>query len=423
MDYRIYPPDGMLETTVDLPASKSIALREIALSWLGGDISAAAALTDGNSDAATLYAALESLSAGSSDIDVRDCGAAMRFITALAAATPGCKVTLGGTERLNRRPVGPLVDSLRRLGADISYLGSDGFPPLAIRGQRLVGGSVSIDATGSSQYTSALMLATPLMSNPLEITLTGTVQSAPYIVMTAGLLRRRGVEAEVEPTRVTVANSPVRAIAPEVEPDWSAATFWYEIAALSAGWVTISGLREHSLQGDRGVAPLFERLGVLTEYTDDGAELSATPDIFSYLDADLTDMPDSAPALAVTAALAGLPFRLSGVGVLRTKESDRLEAIATELAKIGVLTETENYDTVLVWDGRRRPIVALPEFDTYGDHRMAMALAPVSIFIPGIVVKDVEVVGKSYPGYWEALEAAGFRLVDPALPLEQPEEE
>ena len=186
--------------------------------------------------------------------------------------------------------------------------------------------------------------------------------------------------------------------------------------------MTLTGISDSSLQGDKEVAPLFERLGVLTEYTDEGVELSATPDLYSRLEADLTDMPDAVPALAVTACLIGVPFRLSGVGALHHKECDRLEALKAELAKLGCILETENYGTVLTWDGRRVPVMSMPEFDTYADHRMAMALAPVSVFIPGIVVRNADVVSKSYPKFWEQLEAAGFTLADPSDPLPSPEE-
>lgn len=422
MDYRIFPPDGIVEATISLPPAKSIAIRQTVLCWLSGDLSCAGSLRTTNSDADTLYTALEALDAGAARIDVRDCGAAMRFVTALAAATDGCDITIDGSERMHHRPVKPLADTLRHLGADITYLGEEGFPPMRIRGRKLSGGSVSIDGSGSSQYTSALMLATPLMQTSLDIRLDGIVQSAPYIAMTAEMLRRHGVEADMEPTRVTVANSPVQRHHTPVEADWSAAAFWYEIAAVSAGWLTLKGLTENSIQGDSHAAELFERLGVVTEFTDEGAELSATPDLYSRLEADLTDMPDSAPALAVTAALTGIPFRLSGLGALHAKECDRVEALAIELAKLGIDAEIENYGTVLSWDGTRRPITELPVFEVYGDHRMAMALAPAALFLPGIVVKDAQAVAKSYPDFWNDLQQAGFVLADPSEPLPQEDE-
>lgn len=161
---------------------------------------------------------------------------------------------------------------------------------------------------------------------------------------------------------------------------------------------------------------------MLTEFTDEGAELSATPELFNSLDADMSGMPDAVPALAVTACMVGVPFRFSGVGALHHKECDRLEALVRELAKLGFMLDIEAYGTVLCWDGRRRPIHELPVFDTYNDHRMAMALAPVSVFVPGIVVRDVEVVEKSYPSYWDDLRTAGFTLLDPSEPIPEPEQ-
>ena len=338
----------------------------------------------------------------------------MRFMCALCAATEGADCLLTGSERMLRRPIGPLVETLRSLGADIAYEGADGFPPLRIKGRRLTGGEAEIDGGTSSQFISALMMVAPLMSAPLKIRLLGDVSSRPYIAMTAEMMRRRGVDVEMDHDSVTVPCAPYRYRSPEDddEADWSAAAFWYEIAALTAGWVTIPGLRQRSLQGDSASAELFERLGVLTEYGDEGAELSATPDLYSRFDADLSDMPDAVPALAVTAAMAGIPFRISGIGSLHDKECDRIEALIAELAKLGMLAETEEYGTVLSWDGSRRPISELPVFDTYGDHRMAMALAPVAVFVPGIVIRDAGVVAKSYPGFWDDLRRAGFTVED-----------
>ena len=242
--------------------------------------------------------------------------------------------------------------------------------------------------------------------------------------MTAEMMRRRGAQVDFDRDRVDVGCPDGLRPVPDAEPDWSAAAFWYEIAAVTAGWVTVKGLfKDGSLQGDSEVATLFERLGVLTDYEDGNAELSATPDLYNSLDADLTDMPDAVPALVVTCCLIGLPFRLTGLGALHHKECDRLEALKAEMAKLGCALEIEGYGTVLAWDGRRRPVAELPVFDTYADHRMAMALAPVSVFVPGIVVRDAGVVSKSYPDFWEQLQNAGFRLADPSEPLPTPEQQ
>ncbi|MCM1066210.1 MAG: 3-phosphoshikimate 1-carboxyvinyltransferase [Muribaculaceae bacterium] len=410
MNYRIFPPEEILETTVQLPPSKSIAARALILDYMAGKVpDAAAQPCDDCSTIAAILAA--GLPADGSAIDVGPAGTAMRFLTALCAATPGAHCVLTGDARMLERPVGPLVHVLRLLGAEISYEGKEGFPPLRIRGRKLSGGSVDIDASESSQYVSALMMTAPLLDAPLTIRLLGTVQSMPYIRMTAAMMQARGAVVDLDRDKVEVDCPAPLKPSDDGEPDWSAAAFWYEIAALTAGWVTLPGLTyASSIQGDREAAALFERLGVLSEYTDEGAELSATPDLYNSLDADLCDMPDAVPALVVTCCLAGIPFRLTGLGALHHKECDRMAALTAEMAKIGCLLEVEGYGTVLSWDGRRVPVQTLPEFDTYGDHRMAMALAPVAVFVPGIVVRDVEVVSKSYPAFWEQLAAAGFVL-------------
>ena len=262
------------------------------------------------------------------------------------------------------------------------------------------------------------MLAAPLMAAPLSICLRGNVQSLPYIHMTAEMMNARGASVDYNRDRVDVACPGALKPSEELaEPDWSAAAFWYEIAAVTAGWVTLEGLKDKSLQGDRMAAGLFERLGVITEFTEEGAELSATPDLYSSLDADLSDMPDAVPALVVTCCLAGSRFRLTGVGALHNKECDRIEALTAEMTKLGCILDVENYGNTLVWEGRRVPVTQLPVFETHNDHRMAMALAPVAVYVPGIVVKDVEVVSKSFPDYWRQLESAGFVLADPSMPL------
>lgn len=413
MDYRIFPPEGLIETTVNLPSSKSIAVRDIMLCYLAGGFVAAKPLAGICGDTKVLCDALENgVPTDGSTVDVGSAGTAMRFLTALFAATPGADVVLTGTLRMCERPIGALVEALRQLGADIRYKGNSGCPPLEIKGHNLSGGTVTINASVSSQFVSALMLAAPLMVAPLTIELQGNVMSLPYIEMTAAMMIRYGVAVEVDRDKVVVTGRKYTMAYPVVEADWSAAAFWYEIVALSAGWVTLPLLKDKTLQGDRQSAPLFERLGVLTEFTDDGAELSATPDIYSTLDADLSDMPDAAPALAVTAALLGLRFRLTGVGALRDKECDRLQALVEELRKLGVVAEIENYGNTLFWEGGRVPVSVVPSFNVRGDHRMAMALAPACIFFPGIKISGVEVVEKSYPNFWADLKKAGFIIID-----------
>ena len=415
MDVRILPPEGILETTIELPASKSIAVRDTIMSYLAGSLQVVKPLANVCGDTRVLYSVLEKgLPADGSVVEIGAAGTSMRFLTALCAATEGVHCLLKGDERMSHRPIAALVDALRTLGADITYRGEEGYPPLEVRGKKLSGGDVTIDTGISSQFVSALMIAAPLMKEPLTIHFQGNVQSLPYIEMTAKMLERYGISAEVDRDKAIIGTEKYRMATPEIEADWSAAAFWYEIAALTAGWVTLPHLKDKTLQGDRGEAELFERLGVLTEFTDEGAELSATPDLWNSLDADMGDMPDAVPALAVTAVMAGVPFKLTGVGVLHEKECDRLQALVNELLKVGAVLEIENYGNTLTWDGRKVPVRELPVFETYGDHRMAMALAPVSVFMPGIMIKNMEVVEKSYPGFWANLSQAGFVVVDNA---------
>lgn len=416
MDYRIFPPDEIIETAVELPQSKSVNARALILNYISGNKDARSGCEDTDTLAAVLAGGLRR------DGGVTDLGAAgtsIRFMTALCAASEGTDCILTGTARLCERPVSPLVKALRTLGADIEYTSKEGFPPLHIRGRKLSGGSIDIDASESSQYVSALMMISPLLDKALTIRLLGNVQSMPYIELTAEMMRRCGADVDLDRDKIDISAGQQLHGCSTAEADWSAAAFWYEIAAVSAGWITLKGLRADSLQGDRRVAELFSRLGVVTEPSEDGSgiDLSANPDLYGKLEEDLTDMPDAVPALVATCCLVGIPFRLSGVGALHHKESDRIAALTAEMARIGCILETEAYGTVLCWDGRRVPVQTLPEFDTHNDHRIAMALAAVAVYIPGIVIRDAEVVCKSYPGFWDQLRQAGFKLVDPAEPL------
>lgn len=421
MNYRIFPPDELIEAAITLPLSKSMSNRALIISALtpGSKLPEEVAVCD---DTAALTAALCS---SEPTVDIGAAGTAMRFLTAYFAALPGRKVTLGGNERMSHRPIGPLVDALRSCGASISYLGEEGFPPLEIEGKRLTGGAITMRADVSSQFVSALLMVAPAMTGGLTVTLEGEASSLPYIDLTLGMMTGAGAEAEREREVITVRPGSYRPVDWEIEADWSAATFWYEIEAITSGFVSLRGLREDSLQPDRRVADIFSSLGVDTcfEGEEPGVtDLLASPDLSPRLNVDLTDTPDAAQAIAVTCSMIGIPFRLSGLSSLKIKETDRLMALIAELEKVGVVLERIG-DHTLVWDGRRRPILELPAFDTYDDHRMAMALAPVAVYLPGIVVRDIEVVSKSYPGYWDSLREAGFRLDDAdAEPTEEPSE-
>ena len=415
MRYSIFPPEEMIENAVvTLPLSKSISTRALVLDALTPGRSHASddaiAVCD---DTEVIAAALNTVRPGEhQEVNLKASGAAIRFLTAFYASQPGYDVTLTGIERLCQRPMKTLVDALRQCGANIEYLAEEGYAPLRIKGTTLSGGDVTIDATISSQFISALLMVGPLMTNGLQLRFEGEPVSYPYITMTVGMMEQRGIISEREPLCVKVPHGEYVSFAQPAEGDWSASAFWYEISALSAGWISVTNLRQDTLQGDKAAARFFECLGVLIGDDDDNpgcTALSPSPEVYGRLDLDLADNPDLAPALAVTCCLIGVPFKFIGLQNLCVKECDRLEAICTEMDKIGRPVEKIR-DFGLEWNGKGHPVMEMPVLDAHNDHRMAMALAPVSIYIPGIVIEGVESVSKSYPEYWDQLTSIGFTI-------------
>ena len=411
MNLRIFPPDELLQADVRLPLSKSISARALILDALAGNDKPGFEVAHCD-DTAAMCGALADPSL--EYVNIGAAGTAMRFLTACFAAQPGRTVRLDGSERMRRRPVAPLVEALRCCGASVDYVGEEGFPPLLIRGSRLAGGEVSIDATISSQFISALLMIAPMMERGLRLTLVGEPASEPYMAMTRDMMRRWGASVDRQGAVIEVAPGAYRTPDGfEVEADWSAASYWYEIEALTSGWLTLRGLDRpaDSLQGDSRCAGLFTGLGVETEPEGEngGIDLVASPDVAPRFVADMADTPDIVQTVAVSCAMLGVPFRLTGVASLRIKETDRIEALRRELLKVGVIMQTEGDDCIF-WESARRPVTEIPVFDTYDDHRMAMAFAPVAIYIPGAVVRDAGVVAKSYPGFWDDLRAAGFTV-------------
>lgn len=425
MKYKILPPDEMIEDgVVTLPLSKSISTRMLVLDAMSGRYHAAGG--DGVADCDDTRVIIRALDAwrnagetGRVKVDLGASGAAMRFLTAFFASRPGVEVELTGCERLCHRPMKPLVEALRQCGATVEYLGEEGFAPLLVRGTELYGGEVTIDSTVSSQFISALLMAAPCMRSGLTIRLEGEPVSLPYILLTLHMMGQRGVEADREPLKISVQPGVYNEFDQPAEADWSAAAFWYEVSALSAGWITLTNLDADSRQGDRAAARYFECLGVDTTTEDmaSGLQVCPSPEVYGRLDLDLTENPDLAPALAVTCCLIGVPFRFTGLETLASKECDRLEAIRTEMLKLGRIVERVR-DLGLEWDGSTRPVTEIPEFSAHGDHRMAMALAPVAVYVPGIVIDGVECVSKSYPGYWDDLRSVGFDIAEPSAPEE-----
>ena len=396
--YHLFP-GATLRGTVALPASKSIPARALLLARLAGG-----GWTVENAARCDDTAALRhGLATADTVVDVGAAGTAMRFLTAWLCTQPGTRV-ITGSERMRQRPIGILVDALRRMGADIRYEAAEGFPPLRITGGKLRGGELKMPASVSSQYVSALLMIAPGLSGGLRLHLTGHVASRPYIDMTLALMRRFGAQAGWTDTQtLRVAEGPYASEGHfAVEADWSAASYWYELVALtpdSQARVELPGLTSRSLQGDAVVSRLFEPLGVQSEFTPTGVTLTKGTAAAQLPATDFSDCPDLAQTLVVACAMAGRPFRFTGLASLKIKETDRTAALCRELARLGVTLREEGDDT-LQWDGTRQPAEATPVIATYDDHRMAMAFAPAALRHAGLGIAAPGVVSKSYPGFW-----------------------
>lgn len=352
-------------------------------------------------------------------IDIKAAGTAMRFMTAYLSVTEG-EHTITGTERMKHRPIGVLVDALCYLGAEIEYAGEKGFPPLRIRGRQLEGGRLEIPGNVSSQYISALLMIAPVLSKGLEMKLTGGIVSRPYIDLTLHLMHQFGVSAEwTDIDSITVKPQPYRQRPYTIENDWTAASYWYEVLALTdelGSKVVLPGMLDGSRQGDSAVRYIFSLLGIKTAFADREADrltdatLTRHSCMLNRMDYDFTNQPDLAQTLIATCPVLGIPFHFTGLGSLRIKETDRIEAMKTEMEKLGYILHADS-GTELSWEGDRCEPAAQPVIDTYEDHRMAMSFAPLAIRLGRIGINHPEVVSKSYPHYWNDLRKAGFHIV------------
>ena len=411
MRYKITAPE-VLDTTIKLPASKSISNRALVIHALtGGNL-----LPENLSDCDDTEVIVRALRDMPYTIDIKAAGTAMRFMTAYLAVTDSGEHVITGTERMQHRPIGILVEALRRLGADIEYMGNEGYPPLRIRGQQLDGGSVEMEGNVSSQFISAMLIAGAAMRQGMELHLTGNIISRPYIDLTLCTMRDFGAEVEwTGPDTIKVSARRYRPTPYFIENDWSAASYWYEIVALSEGryHVCLEGLTDGSRQGDSVVRYLMSLLGVRTKFgvRDKGVpttvELSNHPIRLPRMEYTLINQPDLAQTMVVTCALKEIPFHFRGLDTLRIKETDRIEALKRELAKLGYVVQS-NADNDLIWDGTHCEADTHPVIDTYDDHRMAFAFAPAALRFPGIRINNPSVVTKSYPQYWDHLSSAGF---------------
>lgn len=403
-----------IDTSIMLPASKSISNRALIIQAL----TKRGMMPENLSDCDDTEVIIRGLGKQSEIIDIKAAGTAMRFMTAYLSATEG-EHTLTGTERMKHRPIGILVDALRYLGAEIEYVGEEGYPPLRIRGRQLEGGTLLIAGDVSSQYISALLMIAPILTKGLELKLTGNIISRPYIDLTLHLMHEFGVAAEwsdFDTIRVKPQSYQQRAYT--IESDWSAASYWYEILALTddtQSKVALQGLKDGSRQGDSTVRYIFSLLGIKTSFKEKGvngmpeALLTRHSRMLNRMDYDFTNQPDLAQTLIAVCPVLGIPFHFTGLGTLKIKETDRIEAMKREMEKLGYILHEEE-GTALSWTGERCEPMTQPTIDTYEDHRMAMSFAPLAIKLGEIRINNPEVVSKSYPHYWADLRKAGFKI-------------
>lgn len=403
--YKLSAP-SVVRTTIQLPASKSISNRALIINALARGTTPPCNL----SDCDDTLVMIKALAENNETIDIMAAGTAMRFLTAYLSTVQGTHI-LTGTERMQQRPIQILVNALRELGAQIEYAGKEGFPPLRIHGTELKGNELTLKGNVSSQYISALLMIGPVLKNGLRLHLTGEIISLPYINLTLQLMKEFGAKAAwTSGNSIEVAPQPYTPVSFMVESDWSAASYWYQIAALSEqAEIELMGLFRNSYQGDSRGAEIFSRLGITTEFTHEGVLLKKSNRLVEQLNEDFVDIPDLAQTFAVTCCLLGIPFRFTGLQSLKIKETDRIFALKTELRKLGYLLQ-DVQDSILIWDGERCQPEAQPVIQTYEDHRMAMAFAPAALRFPEMRIAEPQVVSKSYPAYWEHLQQAGFQI-------------
>ena len=399
------PSHNLLKSHIQITGSKSESNRSLLLQALYPNISIS---NISNSDDAEVMQ--KGLAISSGEVDIHHAGTAMRFLTGYFASQAGKNVVLTGSKRMTERPIKVLVEALRNLGADIEYLNSEGYPPILIKGKKLQKNKVSLPADISSQYISSLLLIAPSLENGLELHLEGQITSVPYIKMTLGLLNQIGIETSFEGNSIKV--SPKENVGAKelvVESDWSSASYFYSIVALSevGSEIKLSAYKKNSLQGDSILAGIYKDFGVETTFLKNEIVLHKVRQCqTTSIECDLANAPDIAQTIVVTCLGLGLGCKLTGLHTLKIKETDRLEAMYAELSKFGAEVAI-TYNTLSM-----EPISHFKTevtVDTYNDHRMAMAFGPLALKT-SFAINDAEVVAKSYPDFWRDLNALGFHL-------------
>lgn len=412
--YHISKKDKILRGTIHLPYSKSESNRVLIIRALSKpfkilNLSEAQDSTILN---AILNSALQPANAkGQITCNAGAGGTTLRFLTSYFSIQKGKEVILTGSTRMKKRPIKVLVDALNALGAEIEYLQKPGFPPLKIIGKDLKGGKISIDGSISSQYISALLMIGPLLKNGIHLEFQEEIISRPYVDMTLKIMKHFGIKYSRKKNSIQLKKQKYSPKEFAVESDWSAASYWYEMAAFADEVdLFLTGLKKNSLQGDSVIAKLFEPLGIKTTYFKDGVHLKKLKrmQVQKLSNINFSNCPDLAQTLALTCAGLGISSTLSGLKTLRIKETDRILALKSELRKIGVQAEIRKDDLLIKKSKLKRSRLKI---STYNDHRMAMAFAPLAMLSGEIKIEDPEVVKKSYPGFWKDLGGVGFEVV------------
>jgi 3-phosphoshikimate 1-carboxyvinyltransferase len=387
-----------------LPSSKSLSNRALIIEALSGHQGLVSNLSSAR-DTVLMKALVRS---PDREINVMDAGTTMRFLTAYYSVTNQRKV-LTGSARMKERPIGLLVEALRSIGASVDYLEREGFPPIETKGfLKQTQGAISIPGNVSSQYISALMMVAPILPNGLTINLTGTVGSRPYIGMTSSLMKHFGADVTVGADEISVRQGTYKPAAYRVEPDWSAASYWFGFAALAGkAEILLPGVTKESVQGDIAIVDIMNRLGVESTFDSKGLTLTKKP-FQKSIENNFIDCPDLAQTVLPVCAMLGVQGKFTGLESLFIKETDRIAALRAELGKTGA-TLTEAGPGVWSLEPARATPTQKLEFNTYHDHRMAMGLAPLAT-LTDVTIYDPKVVNKSYPTYWDDMKALGFRI-------------
>lgn len=402
------PENNHISGTIHLPASKSLSNRALIIQALGTQI-VVNNLSDAQ-DTKIMAEAIRCVAEGATIIDIGHAGTAMRFLTAFLSVQSGSFV-LTGSHRMQQRPIGPLVSALQHLGAEISYLGARGYPPLKITGKPLQGGTLKITSGLSSQFVSALLLIGPTLPQGLTVILDEAPASPSYIRMTMGLMAKCGAECNWEQNTVRVMPGGYQAGSIEIEPDWSAASYFYAALMLAqSGHLIFPGLKKESLQGDAILFQWFDNMGLHTQFSKEGAVVIKTGTCPEFIALDFTDNPDLAQTIAMAFAGCGMQARFKGLHTLPLKETDRIKALAEELNKVNYSFTDMGNGTWQMIQSARPAMPGVITFKSHDDHRMAMSCTSLALKFGKIQITDPGVVDKSFPGFWKNCAVAGFKL-------------